>query len=52
MILALIQALRPKQWTKNLLVFAGVVFAQLAGEPGMLMRATAGVLAFSLLAGT
>jgi D-sedoheptulose 7-phosphate isomerase len=52
MIVALLQALRPKQWTKNLLVFAGVVFAQLAGEPGMLLRAAAGFLAFSLLAGT
>ena len=52
MIVALLQALRPKQWTKNLLVFAGVVFAQLAGEPGMLLRAAGGVLAFSLLAGT
>ncbi len=52
MILALIEALRPKQWTKNGLVYAGVVFAQLAGEPGMLWRATAGFFAFSLLAGT
>ncbi len=52
MIGALLQALRPKQWTKNLLVFAGVVFAQLVGEPGMLMRAFAGFVAFSLLSGT
>jgi 4-hydroxybenzoate polyprenyltransferase len=51
-IVALIQALRPKQWTKNLLVFAGVVFAQLAGDPAMLLRALGGFVAFSLLAGT
>jgi 4-hydroxybenzoate polyprenyltransferase len=48
----LIHALRPKQWTKNLLVFAGVVFAQLATQPTMLLRAFAGFVAFSLLAST
>ncbi|HXS81350.1 MAG TPA: UbiA prenyltransferase family protein, partial [Methylomirabilota bacterium] len=47
---ALLQALRPKQWTKNLLVFAGVVFSQHAGDPILLMRAVAGFVAFSLLA--
>ena len=49
---ALIQALRPKQWTKNLLVFAGIVFAQHAGDKALLLRAAAGFVAFSLLAGT
>jgi 4-hydroxybenzoate polyprenyltransferase len=48
----LVQALRPKQWTKNLLVFAGVIFAQQAGDPALLLRAAAGFVAFSLLAGT
>jgi 4-hydroxybenzoate polyprenyltransferase len=43
-------ALRPKQWTKNLLVFAGVVFAQHASDPALLLRALAGFVAFSLLA--
>ena len=52
MILALVEALRPKQWTKNLLLFVGVVFAQHAGDPVLLERAAAGFLAFSLLAGT
>ena len=47
---ALLQAMRPKQWTKNLLVFAGVVFAQLANQPEMLLRAFGGFVAFSLLA--
>ena len=49
---ALLKALRPKQWTKNLLVFAGVVFAQYVGDPGMLVRALGGFVAFSLLAST
>jgi 4-hydroxybenzoate polyprenyltransferase len=47
---ALLQSLRPKQWTKNLLVFAGVVFSQHAGDVSMLLRAVAGFVAFSLLA--
>jgi D-sedoheptulose 7-phosphate isomerase len=46
----ILQALRPKQWTKNLLVFAGVVFAQHASDPALLLRALAGFVAFSLLA--
>jgi 4-hydroxybenzoate polyprenyltransferase len=46
----LLQALRPKQWTKNLLVFAGVVFAQHASNLALLLRAAAGFVAFSLLA--
>ena len=49
---AFLKSLRPKQWTKNLLVFAGVVFSQHADEPSMLLRAAAGFVAFSLLAGT
>ncbi len=52
MIVPLIQALRPKQWTKNLLVFAGIVFAQQATDRTLLLRSLAGFLAFSLLAGT
>ncbi len=52
MIGPLVRALRPKQWTKNLLVFAGVVFAHLAGDPALLLRAATGFLGFSLLAGT
>jgi len=52
MILALVQALRPQQWTKNLLVFVGVVFSQQIGDRSLLLRAAAGFIAFSLLAGT
>ncbi|MBI1799611.1 MAG: decaprenyl-phosphate phosphoribosyltransferase [Candidatus Eisenbacteria bacterium] len=48
---ALIEALRPRQWTKNLLLFAGVLFSLQLGQPAMLGRAAAGFLSFSLLAG-
>jgi len=48
---ALIVALRPRQWTKNLLLFAGVLFSRQLGEGPLLLRAAAGCLAFSLLSG-
>jgi 4-hydroxybenzoate polyprenyltransferase len=51
MILAWLEALRPKQWTKNLLLFAGVVFSQHLRDPRLLGRAVVGFLAFSLLSG-
>jgi 4-hydroxybenzoate polyprenyltransferase len=49
---ALVQELRPKQWTKNLLLFAGVLFARHAGDASLVGRAAVGFVAFSLLAGT
>lgn len=52
MIVALIEALRPKQWTKNLLVFAGVLFSQQMTDPSLVARAFNGFLAFSLLSGS
>jgi 4-hydroxybenzoate polyprenyltransferase len=48
---ALLGELRPRQWTKNLLLFAGVLFSQHLANPQLLLRATAGFAAFSLLAG-
>jgi 4-hydroxybenzoate polyprenyltransferase len=48
---ALIASLRPRQWTKNLLLFAGVLFSRQLGEPALALRAAAGFLAFSLLSG-
>jgi 4-hydroxybenzoate polyprenyltransferase len=51
MIRAWLEALRPKQWTKNLLLFAGVVFSQHLKEPRLFGRAVVGFIAFSLLAG-
>ena len=51
MILAWLEALRPKQWTKNLLLFAGVVFSQHLRDPRLFGRAVVGFIAFSLLSG-
>lgn len=50
--LALLEALRPKQWTKNLLLFFGVVFAQRAGDLHLLGRSAEGFLIFCLLSGS
>ena len=52
MILALLEALRPRQWTKNLLLFVGVLFSRQLGVPALLGRAAVGFLAFSLLSGS
>ena len=52
MIGAIVQELRPRQWTKNLLLLAGVLFSRHLTEPEMLLRAVGGVVAFSLLAGS
>jgi 4-hydroxybenzoate polyprenyltransferase len=45
----LLKAMRPRQWTKNLLVFAGVVFAQRVLDFGALGRATGAFVVFCLL---
>jgi 4-hydroxybenzoate polyprenyltransferase len=49
---AYIEALRPRQWTKNLLLFAGLLFSQQFDQPALVLRAALGFLAFSLLAGS
>jgi 4-hydroxybenzoate polyprenyltransferase len=48
---ALITALRPKQWTKNLLLFAGVVFARHLTEADRLGRAAIAFCIFCCLSG-
>jgi 4-hydroxybenzoate polyprenyltransferase len=48
---ALLEALRPKQWTKNLLLFAGLVFSQQLDQPDLVVRALLGFTAFCLLSG-
>jgi 4-hydroxybenzoate polyprenyltransferase len=48
----LIRALRPKQWTKNLLVFAGLMFARQYGDPISVLRAAEAFGVFCLLSGT
>ena len=49
MIGALIASLRPRQWTKNLLLFAGVLFSQHLGDTHMVLRAVFGFVAFCLI---
>ena len=47
----LIRALRPKQWTKNLLVFAGLIFSRQYSDPDAVLRSCATFGVFCLLAG-
>lgn len=47
----LFKAIRPRQWTKNLLVFAGVVFAQRVLDFDALGRAVGAFVVFCLLSG-
>jgi 4-hydroxybenzoate polyprenyltransferase len=46
---AIVRCLRPKQWTKNLLVFAGLVFTYNLFNPGMLSRVMLAFAAFCML---
>jgi len=48
---AFLENLRPRQWTKNLILFAAVIFAQKLGEPACLTRAFLGALVFCLASG-
>lgn len=45
---ALIRSLRPKQWTKNLIIFAPALFAQKIHEPKLLLEAFLCFIAFCL----
>jgi 4-hydroxybenzoate polyprenyltransferase len=47
----LIKALRPDQWTKNLVLFAGLIFAGGMGSRALVLHAVAGFLAFCALSG-
>ncbi|MCB2155690.1 decaprenyl-phosphate phosphoribosyltransferase [bacterium] len=51
MIVAFLKALRPKQWVKNLLLFAGIVFARRWDDPQMIMNAVIGFVVFCALSG-
>src|SRR5690349_15430434 len=42
-------AIRPKQWTKNLIVFVGLVFALRLTDPGSVLYAIGGFVVFCLL---
>jgi 4-hydroxybenzoate polyprenyltransferase len=48
---ALGASLRPRQWTKNLLVFAGLIFSRGLLEPVLLARSTLAFVLFCLLSG-
>jgi len=50
-LLAFLRCLRPRQWTKNLLLFAGLVFTAKFVDPVATLRVTAGFLIFCLLSG-
>ena len=47
----LVVSLRPEQWTKNLLVFAGLLFGGRLLEPDAVLRAIAAFAIFCLLSG-
>jgi len=44
----ILRSMRVYQWTKNLVLFAGIIFAQMFMEPGLLLDAVIGFLLFSL----
>ena len=44
--IALLVALRPRQWTKNLLLFAGIVFASEVGNAGKWLQAGAAFVVY------
>src|SRR5215217_769841 len=46
---ALVRSLRPKQWPKNLLVFAGLVFTYNLLNPGMFSRVVLAFVAYCAL---
>lgn len=46
-----LENLRPRQWTKNLLLFAGIIFARKLGHTECLLRAIAGAGLFCLASG-
>ena len=50
-IAAFFEGLRPRQWTKNLIVLFGVVFARQAGNPDLLLRSVSACAIFCLLSG-
>jgi 4-hydroxybenzoate polyprenyltransferase len=47
----LLESMRPRQWTKNLILLAGVIFAQMLDQPAAVVRAVASVLIFCIASG-
>jgi 4-hydroxybenzoate polyprenyltransferase len=50
-LIAYFESLRPRQWTKNFILLAGVIFARLLGDQASLLRALAGVGVFCIASG-
>jgi 4-hydroxybenzoate polyprenyltransferase len=48
----LIVSMRPRQWLKNGLVFAGLIFAEMAGRPELLFNTLQAFVIFCLLSGS
>jgi len=48
---SLLISLRPSQWTKNLVVFAGLIFGEKLLDPGSVWLATLAFAVFCLLSG-
>ncbi len=46
---ALIKSMRPNQWMKNLILFAGVIFAQQLSSPDLVLKTVAAFALFCLL---
>jgi 4-hydroxybenzoate polyprenyltransferase len=51
LLLLLFQTLRPRQWTKNLVVFAALIFAREANDRHLVLHAVVGFGTFCLLSG-
>lgn len=52
MILAILESMRPKQWTKNGVLLAGIVFSRNLDQPELVVRALIGVFLFCMLSGS
>ena len=48
---SLVLSLRPSQWTKNLIIFAGLIFGQRLLDPGAIGHAVAAFVVFCALSG-
>lgn len=51
-IAALLRTMRPKQWTKNALLFAALLFARKFGDPAAVLQTVAAFALFCVLSGT
>ena len=47
----IVVSMRPRQWIKNLVVFAALIFARKLTEPALLLRSTFGFLLFCAVSG-